>query len=70
MSTGKKRIMTPQECSGKFLVSPHNSRHVVKHISESGIEFFLSCGFKISDSPTSEPYSLIDPSGEIVEMAE
>ena len=68
-ATKKKRLMTPAECAGKWLVEADGTRHLV-------VRFNPNCGtiqcmsihghahgvhkdsWQIADTPVSEPYSL------------
>lgn len=62
----KKRLMTPAECAGKWMCKI-DGRHFISAIKGNevkaggslySIPFWHSEGFKIADTPTSEPYSL------------
>lgn len=63
----KKRLMTPQECAGKWITNPGVRTQVTgfTDVDVSGIgmtHFTIKAlhadGWKIADTPTSEPYSL------------
>ncbi|MFA9262945.1 MAG: hypothetical protein ACEQSB_06395 [Undibacterium sp.] len=65
----KKRLMTPQECAGKWIFNPDNGGRalIIGFSAKETVHFRAECvtvarlhseGVLIADTPTSEPHSL------------
>ena len=68
-ATKKKRLMTPQECAGKWVYNPDNGGRalIIGFSAKETVHFRAECvtvsrlhseGVLIADTPVSEPYSL------------